>query len=100
MSMEERVLEALREVIDPEVGINIVDLGLVEAVDAGDERIYVGLIMTTPACPQSGHLAEESECAIWRHFDDVPVEVEVLDSPFWTPDRMSEIARQTLGWGI
>jgi len=100
MINEENVLEALREVIDPEVGINIVDLGLVQTVEASTERVYVGLIMTTPACPQSGHLAEESERAIWRHFDDVPVDIEVLGEPFWTPDRMSEVARQTLGWGI
>lgn len=96
--MEEQVLEALREVIDPEVGVNIVDLGLVEMIDAQPDRVYVGLIMTTPACPQGGHLCEESRQAILRRVGDAAVDIELLQFPFWTPDRMSVAAKSQLGW--
>lgn len=95
---EEEVLDALRHVVDPEVGVNIVDLGLVEMMDARADRIYVGLIMTTPACPQSGAICQEAMDAIRRKGGDIVVDVELLNDPFWTPDRMSVAAKQQLGW--
>lgn len=95
---EDEVTEALRTVLDPEVGVNIVDLGLVQMMDARPDRIYVGLIMTTPACPQAGSICQEAMDAVRRHGGDVAVDVELLQSPFWTPDRMSAAAKQQLGW--
>lgn len=96
--IESEVLEALRQVVDPEVGVNIVDLGLVQLMDARPDRVYVGLIMTTPACPQGGAICEDAMDAIRRAGGDVVVDVELLTSPFWTPDRMTEAAKQQLGW--
>lgn len=95
---EEQVLKALREVLDPEVGVNIVDLGLVQLMDARDDRVYVGLIMTTPACPQGGAICQDAMEAIQRRAGAAAVDVELLTDPFWTPDRMSAAAKQQLGW--
>ncbi len=99
MITEDDIFDALRQVIDPDIGVNIVDLGLVERVRIAPEGIYVDLIMTTPACPQSAYIADESERMIRAAArDEVAVSVEVVDSPFWQPDRMSESAKQIMGW--
>ncbi len=95
---EEDVTEALKAVLDPEVGVNIVDLGLVETLNISDDRVYVGLIMTTPACPQGGSICQDAMDAIRRHCGDPMVDVELLSQPFWTPDRMTEDAKSQLGW--
>lgn len=99
MTTPDDIFDALRDVIDPDVGINIVDLGLVETVDVAPDRIYVGLIMTTPACPQGGYMVDQSVEVIRRRLDDArEVRVDLLDYPMWQPDRMSDLARQVLGW--
>ena len=97
MIAEADVFDALRRVNDPDVGINIVDLGLVEKVESGPDGIRVDLIMTTPACPQSAYLQDESERAV-RELGAAKVIVRVLDSPFWQPSRMSESAKKIMGW--
>ncbi|MCR6630577.1 MAG: metal-sulfur cluster assembly factor [Magnetospirillum sp.] len=96
MITEAQALDALKGVIDPDIGINIVDLGMVERVAAGPEGVAVALIMTTPACPQSGYL--QDECARVLAEAGVNASVEVLDMPLWEPERLSESAKQTLGW--
>jgi metal-sulfur cluster biosynthetic enzyme len=97
--MEDRqVLEALSAVIDPEVGVNIVDLGLVHLLDSNPQRIYVGLIMTSPACPQGEHIRDQAQDAVARRAEGMAVDIELLDYPYWSPDRMSEAARRQLGW--
>lgn len=92
------VMEALSEVIDPEVGVNIVDLGLVQLLDVNEGRVYVGLIMTTPACPQGAHICDQAREAVERRADGLDVDVELLDYPYWSPERMSEAAKRQLGW--
>jgi metal-sulfur cluster biosynthetic enzyme len=99
MITEDDIFEALRQVIDPDIGVNIVDLGLVERVRIAPEGIYVDLIMTTPACPQSAYIADESERAVRGACkDQLAVSVQVVDSPFWQPDRMSDSAKKIMGW--
>ncbi|KIL99835.1 Phenylacetic acid degradation protein paaD PaaD-like protein (DUF59) involved in Fe-S cluster assembly [Paramagnetospirillum magnetotacticum MS-1] len=99
MLTEDHVREALRQVIDPDIGVNIVDLGLVEAIRIAPEGIYVDLIMTTPACPQSTYLSDESERVVRGAANgDARVSVTVLDSPFWEPARMSAAAKTIMGW--
>lgn len=96
---EEDVLEALRSVDDPEVGINIVDLGLVCCVDLNAGGVRVELTMTSPACPLGDLISEQAQRAVAAVLPvGVPVDVEVVWDPIWTPDRMSETAKQTLGW--
>jgi metal-sulfur cluster biosynthetic enzyme len=96
---EERVREALRSVDDPEVGMNIVDLGLVYRIDIAPERVHVELTMTTPACPMGDLITENARRAVSAALpEEVAVDVALVWDPPWTPDLMSESARQTFGW--
>lgn len=97
MITESQAIDALKGVIDPDVGINIVDLGMVERVAAGPDGVHVALIMTTPACPQSGYLRDES-ARLLEQAGAAPVTVEVLELPLWDPSRLSPAAKDALGW--
>ncbi len=75
----EQVYDVLREVDDPEIGINIVDLGLIYGVSIADADIYIKMTMTTPACPLHSYLSKASQEAIRKHFPDVnAVNVELV----------------------
>lgn len=97
MMTEADILDVLKGVIDPDVGINIVDLGLVEGVTLTDGRVEVGLIMTTPACPQTGYLQDEAG-RLLAEAGFTAVSVEILDEPLWEPGRLSDSAKTWLGW--
>lgn len=86
------ILETLKQIIDPDVGINIVDLGLVESVLDDDGTVSIALIMTSPACPQSGYLRDEARRLI------PGAQVAILETPLWEPARMSQAAKDQLGW--
>ncbi|MBR9971383.1 metal-sulfur cluster assembly factor [Magnetospirillum sulfuroxidans] len=86
------LLETLKQIIDPDIGVNIVDLGLVESVSDSEGAIRIALIMTTPACPQSGYLRDEAKRLI------PGAQVEILEHPLWQPERMSAAAKAILGW--
>ena len=92
------VMEALRGVIDPELGINLVDLGLVYDVAVSDGIAYITLTMTTPACPLGNYLEDQVRWAVLKLPGILGVEVEVVLEPRWTPALMSDAARRTLGW--
>jgi len=95
----EQVYDVLREVDDPEIGINIVDLGLIYGVSIADADIYIKMTMTTPACPLHSYLSKASQEAIRKHFPDVnAVNVELVWDPPWEPAKMSQAAKQQLGW--
>ena len=99
MPSEQAVREALRSVDDPEVGINIVDLGLVYRVDVAADRVRVEMTMTSPACPMGDLITDNARRAVGALVPDgVGVDIELVWEPFWTPDMMSESARQTFGW--
>ena len=96
---EEQVRAALTEVNDPEIGINIVDLGLVYGIEIINDRVFVKMTMTTPACPLHAYLSKAAEDAIRGHFPDVnAVHIELVWEPPWDPARMSGAARKQLGW--
>ncbi len=91
------VRDALRDVIDPELGVNIVDLGLVYGVDVDGGRITVRMTMTSPACPLGEYLKTLVDEAIRaRHPDVDGVSIEIVWEPPWEPAMMSEEARQQL----
>jgi metal-sulfur cluster biosynthetic enzyme len=95
-----RVLEALYEVIDPELGINIVDLGLVYAVQVDDGVAEIEMTMTTPACPLSSYFDAEVARAVREAVPAVhAVEVNLTFQPPWDPEMMSGVAKHALGWG-
>ena len=99
MLTEEQVREALREVIDPEAGMNIVDLGLVYRIDAAEDRVQVAMTMTTPACPVGPMLVEQAQDAIRAVVSsDCVVTVELVWDPPWSAAMMSERAKQHFGW--
>ena len=95
----ERVLQVLKNVIDPELGINIVDLGLVYGIDVfEDQTVKISMTLTTPGCPLHNtietailHVLKE-ETGHSRHI------VEFVWDPAWSPEMMSPIAKEAL-WG-
>jgi metal-sulfur cluster biosynthetic enzyme len=94
---EADVRVALHDVIDPELGINIVDLGLVRAVDVDGAHVRVTMIMTTPACPLRDYLLDLVESTVASRVPGARrVVVEIADEPAWTADRMSDAARRQL----
>lgn len=95
---EARVLDALRQVVDPELGVNIVDLGLVYGTEIRDGVVHVKMTMTTPACPMEELLMEMVHSAILGEIRDArSVEVDLVWEPQWKPDMMSETAKSQLG---
>ena len=93
-----RVMEALRQVVDPELGINIVDLGLVYGSEVRDGQVHVTMTMTTPACPMEELLMEMVHSAILRELSEArSVEVDLVWDPPWKPDMMSAAAKAQLG---
>jgi metal-sulfur cluster biosynthetic enzyme len=99
MGIEPELSAALKGVLDPELGINIVDLGLVYRAERAETGIEVAITMTSPSCPIGEMLVEEAKAVLQARFPDVSsVEVEVVWDPPWSLDRMSDTARRELGW--
>lgn len=99
-AMEEaEVRQALATVEDPEAGMNVVDLGLVYAIVVTAQRVHVEMTMTSPACPAAPYLVDEAAAAVRAIAPDgVDVQVDLVWDPPWTPERMSEEARERFGW--
>lgn len=97
---EQSVTELLREVIDPELGVNIVDLGLLRAVTvAPGGEVSVLTTLTTPACPLGPYITEQIVDILTQATMISDVDVDVVWSPPWDPDRdMTDQAKQLLGW--
>ena len=96
---EKTILDALRDVIDPEVGINVVDLGLVYGVEIDGKDARVRMTMTTPACPLGPYIGETAETAIRARLPEGgEVSIELGWDPPWTPERISAEGRRQLGW--
>src|SRR5690348_10575576 len=94
----EPVLEALKTVRDPEIPVNLVDLGLIyDLVVRRDGKVYVEMTLTTPACPVAGSLPGEVERAVGAVDGVKAVTVKLVWTPPWTQERMSEEARLELG---
>ena len=92
------VTEALTNVIDPELGLDFVELGLVYGIEIEGSRVEVTFTLTTPACPIGPQVSEQME----EFVGEVPGVTEVVPTmvftPPWTPDRMSEDAKFALGY--
>jgi len=93
------VRAALEEVVDPEMALDIVNLGLVCGVRGMPGRVEVRLTMTSAACPVSELIVDEARDALVAALgSDVHVDVQLVWDPPWTPERMSERARRAMGW--
>src|SRR5262245_46720196 len=99
---EDKIREALKQVIDPELFVNVVDLGLIYDVriaetDDGKSNVDVEMTMTSPACPAGPQLLGQSKMVIGNLEGVGAVDVRLVMDPPWTPDRMTEDARDQLG---
>ncbi len=94
------VVAVLKKCYDPEIPINIYDLGLVYDIDIGEEKIGVRMTLTAPGCPASGYISHD----VKRKLESLPgvkaAEVQIVWDPPWTPEKMSETAKKQFGWGI
>jgi metal-sulfur cluster biosynthetic enzyme len=98
-SLRQPILEALTRVVDPEVAMSIVDVGLVYGVTVDNEKVHVLLTMTSAACPVTDVIVEEAEGELDRIAPpELAVHVELVWDPPWTMDRMSARARIFMGW--
>ncbi|MBN2478279.1 metal-sulfur cluster assembly factor [Candidatus Micrarchaeota archaeon] len=95
--IKQKIIDKLREVLDPELNINVVDLGLIYDVEIQGKKAHIIMSFTSPGCPMVRFLAGqvESKALEVEEIDDVLVEV-VWDPP-WTPEKMSREAREALG---
>jgi metal-sulfur cluster biosynthetic enzyme len=99
---EDRIREALKQVIDPELFVNIVDLGLIYEVKINEQAdgktdVTVEMTMTSPACPAGPQLLGQSKDFVGRLEGVGQVDIKLVMDPPWTPDRMTEDARDQLG---
>jgi len=98
---EEAAREALKQVVDPELFVNVVDLGLiylVEVQESGDKTdVKIEMTMTSPACPAGPQLISQAQQVLGALEGVGSVEVKMVMIPPWTPDRMTEEARDQLG---
>lgn len=93
------ITAALERVVDPEVALNIVDVGLVYGVTVQDERVDVNVTMTSAACPVIDVIVEDIEFQLDQSLPEhLKIHVELVWEPPWTPQRMSAKARLFMGW--
>ncbi len=93
----ERVRDALRDVYDPEIGISVVDLGLVRKIEEVEGELHITMILTAPFCPLAGMILEQARAAA-QAVTDRPVRV-TLGTERWNPSMMTEESQQRLGFG-
>jgi metal-sulfur cluster biosynthetic enzyme len=99
MSDRKALFDALVDVVDSELGINIVDLGLVYEATLQNSHVHVVMTMTTAACPLGESITEQVREAIQRRIPGVvSVSVDFVWEPQWKPSMMSAAARERLGW--
>ena len=95
----EQIRDALRRVADPEVGANIVDLGLVYRIEFTGADLLIEMTMTSPACPMGEMIIDDAYAELDRILpDECQPEIRIVWEPPWNPSMMSEKCRLLLGW--
>jgi metal-sulfur cluster biosynthetic enzyme len=97
MPDQDTILSALRTVKDPELNVNVVDLGLVYTIQTHEDQIDVEMTLTTPACPAGPEILRNAVGALEKLDGVSKANVKLVMSPPWSPDRMSDEARDELG---
>lgn len=96
---KETILALLHTVIDPEAGMNIVDLGLLYDLMIEDDTVRVAITMTSPACPMGDMILDDVEAKLRRVIaSPIHLDIQLVWSPPWDPSMMSEEARQHFAW--
>ena len=96
---EAQVYDALKQCYDPEIPVNVVELGLIYDVKIIDEWVGVKMTLTTPGCGMSGMIAQDVRNKVLRLPGVKEADVRIVWEPAWTPERMSPEARKRLGFG-
>lgn len=95
-TLQQKIEQALREVIDPELGINLVDLGLIYSVDLKGRSARVAMTLTTPGCPMHESLAQGVRVALLQLEEIDEADVDIVWDPPWNPAMMTDAARSQL----
>ena len=95
---EDQVRSALRRVKDPELNLNIIDLGLVYEIEVTEGRdVHVDMTLTSPGCPSGAELMSEAQRVVESLEGAGKVDIELVWTPYWTPDRIDPRLRAFLG---
>lgn len=97
-SEADQLRDALREVIDPELGVDIISLGLVYGLEVSERAASVLLTTTTPACPLGEYLSDEVRRVLLAGGVVDHVDVEITHVPAWSPDMITEETKRAFGW--
>ncbi len=99
VASEEQIVEILKTIYDPEIPVNIYDMGLIYGIDIRDDGwVDIEMTLTSPACPVAGTLPPEVEAKVRDGIEGiVSAKVEIVWDPPWTPDKMSDAAKLQLG---
>lgn len=95
---KERVMDALRDVYDPEIPVSVVDLGLIYKVEIEDSKVDVAMTMTAVGCPMHAYIAQEVRQKLLALEGVEEVTVNIVWEPKWTPEMMSDEAKKKLGF--
>ncbi|MDF0726995.1 metal-sulfur cluster assembly factor [Cytobacillus sp. S13-E01] len=96
MTTVEKIYDELKCVIDPELNINVVDLGLIYEVNETNGDVVIKMTLTTPGCPLHDSIVSGVKYAVSEVKEVNSIDVEVVWAPAWSPDRMSEEAKKQL----
>ncbi len=96
---EELVFEALKDVYDPEIPVNVVDLGLIYGVKIDENnKVFVTMTLTAPGCPMASMVEEDAREKIMSGTGAKEAEIEMVFDPPWSPELISEEGKKALGW--
>ena len=98
MPTKDEILTALKQVFDPEIGVNIVDLGLICGLDLDGTHVHVDLTLTSPGCPMGPQMIRDVRAELARLPGIEKVDVDLVWSPPWHPSMMSDAAKDELGY--
>ncbi|MBQ4129758.1 MAG: DUF59 domain-containing protein [Alphaproteobacteria bacterium] len=103
MAMKDEIIAALKKIYDPEIPVNIWDMGLIYDIDVGADAVVIRMTFTSPTCPMMEELLEQVRVAAQQVAGDVPVRVDLVWDPPWDLSKMSDAARIELdltnaGW--
>ncbi len=99
MITKEEILEQLKEVSDPEIGMDVVNLGLVYDIEINDDRVYIKMTMTAPTCPVTPWILSEAQRVVENLENVEAADVELVWDPPWNPEMMTDEAKEALNMG-
>lgn len=98
LPLYDQIIAALRNVYDPELPVNLYDLGLIYNIDIKDDLIEITMTLTAPNCPVADKIPQDVKSAVQSVSKGVPVSINLVWEPKWTKEMMSEAARLELGF--